>query len=187
MPKYDDSVPTATTHDDGWYNNPVTATIMSSAAAAILGVGLAILLDKPLDQLWRWMLIGGLIPMALVLLRCTTPMVLQLLEVVSKRDFTGDGVVGRPHPVLVNPSQGQAEARRQTEAQYKAQFEEFVKGCATDTSLRTWEGKLSRAQYNQMRDALLGAGYAVWNSTDQRQGWRLVKEPEQIIREVWRV
>ena len=28
----------------------------------------------------------------------------------------GDGVVGRPHPVLVNPRQGQAVARRQVES-----------------------------------------------------------------------
>ena len=188
MGKYDDSIPTTTTNEPRPLR-PLELTVMASLAAALIAAGIAALIERPLAEFWRWLLIGAMIPLALLLIRSLAPIIVETLEVVTRRDFTGDGVVGRPHPVLVNPAQGQAAAKEQVTSEYRDEFNRFIEGCRDyrHTSERYWASRGIRdTKYQEYRDNLIGAGYAVWNNKDQRQGWRLIKSPEQIIKEIWR-
>ena len=187
MRRLDDSLqsPTTTTTPRNLY--PWENAILASAAAAVFALGIAVFIERPLRELWRWLLVGSLIPIFLFLVATIAPIVIWATENIMHRDFSGDGVVGKPHPVLVNPRQGQQVARQQTEAEYRADFERFVRGCKDNTGMAYWQSHgVNRDDYQAMRDTLIGAGYATWNSDDKRQGWRLLIEPAEIIREVWR-
>lgn len=187
--KFDDSIPTATTTvSEPRRLHPVEHGIMATGASALCALLIALLIERPWSELWRWLVAGALVPLTVFLASNLLPLIAWTLEGVVRRDITGDGVVGRPHPVLVNPRLGQEVARQQTEAEYRAEFEGFIRGCERSTSLRTWERRgLSRPTYEQFRDTLIGSGYAIWNSTSKEQGWRLLAPAEQIIAEVWRV
>jgi len=192
MRRLDDSLqsPTTTTTPRNLY--PWENAILASAAAAVFALGIAVFIERPLRELWRWLLVGSLIPIFLFLVATIAPIVIWATENIARRDISGDGVVGKPHPVLVNPRQGQEIARRQTEAEYRAEVEAFIRGCSTDpasklNSERSWAKRgVVGDDYEDYRNLLIGGSYAAWNGTDKRQGWHLLIEPEEIIREVWR-
>lgn len=95
-------------------------------------------------------------------------------------DLDRDGMVGEPYTPLMqlNPGNGINE-RRQL-------FEDFVRGCAVDTSLGTWERRIGRDNWSHWRDTLMVAGWAEWNNPDARQqGWRLTAPPDEILAYVW--
>lgn len=174
--------------------NPLEVVILLVGGCAFAGLLIGSLLEVRWVELWRWLIYGALAPVLVAVLVSIVYLAIRsynagMWEVERRtgRDLDGDGAIGRPHPVLVNPRQGQAVARRQTEAEYKANFEAFILGCETDTTYRRWQQRgVSRAQYFEWRDLLLGAGYAAWNNDDPRQGWRLLQPAEQIIGEIWR-
>ena len=56
-----------------------------------------------------------------------------------------------------------------------------MKGCATDTSTRRWEGELGRDQYTEWRDLLISSGYARWRGRTGHGGWDLTADPQTII------
>jgi hypothetical protein len=44
---------------------------------------------------------------------------------------------------------------------------------------------MSRDQYRQWRDHLIGQGFAMWkNGRDERQGWKLAMAPGEIVRQM---
>jgi hypothetical protein len=185
--KYDNMIPPTITEQPR-RPHPVELVIMATGAASFLALCIAALTDRPWVEMWRWLIVGAMLPVGVFLLATLGPIIVWALETIASRDVTGDGVIGKPHPVLVNPRQGQEVAKRQSEAEYRAAFEVFIRGCERDTSLRRWEDRgVNRAQYQEWRDTLMGAGYAAWkNDTDQRQGWRLLLPAEQIVEEIWR-
>ena len=187
MGKFDESLTTPSAKERRQLH-PLELAVMATAASGSVALLIALLAERPLTELWRWLVAGCLVSLAVFLVRMLAPFVVEIAEVLSQRDLSGDGVIGKPHPVLVNPRQGQREAARQQELEYKAMFGTFIRGCERDTSLRRWEEKgVSRAQYQEWRNTLIGAGYAAWNNdADQRQGWRLLLTADQIIAEVWR-
>jgi hypothetical protein len=67
----------------------------------------------------------------------------------------------------------------------------FVRVCAeTTTSSRMWEPVVGRKRYQGFRDALIGAGWARWNSYDDNgqplvnTGWVLDVEAEAICQQI---
>jgi len=46
---------------------PWENAILASAAAAVFALGIAVFIERPLRELWRWLLVGSLIPIFLFL------------------------------------------------------------------------------------------------------------------------
>ena len=161
----------------------------------MVGLLVGMLLETPWAGLWRWPVYGALTPLVVVILACflylgirTYNAGMWAIERRAGRDMDGDGAVGNPHLVMVNPRLGQEEARRQTAEELRADYERFIRGCQVNTSMGYWlDRSMTRDQYRKFRDGLLDGGYAAWNSNeDKRQDWRLLLPAEQVIAEMWR-
>ena len=112
------------------------------------------------------------------------------VERVLSQDVNRDGAIGEPQEriVLVNGGQGQAAARATARQSWASGLAHFVARVpARGSSLRDWEGELSRDAYIEYRDALLGAGLAAWRSfksngkPNERQGWELVGSVDDVL------
>jgi hypothetical protein len=193
MGEYKQDVPIV--HETPRRLHPIEHGAMATVSSALAAMLFALLIERPLDELWRWLVAGALLPLIVFLLSNLLPLIAWTLEGIAHHDFTGDGVVGRPQPILVNPAQGQAAARQQSEAQYRTAINRFVRGCTTESddpaglnTMERWRRQgMSRGKYEAYRDTLLGAGHAVWNGENHQQGWRLLKPTEQVIEELWRL
>ena len=100
------------------------------------------------------------------------------IEDVLDRDISGDGVVGNPDRLILVNARPQVDPRERK----RLQFEDFVKGCETDTALRRWEPVIGRERYQEYRDALIGTTWGRWVDPDNvKRGWELAAEPGEII------
>jgi hypothetical protein len=155
------------------------------AGCAVGGLLIGVLSEEPLELLWRWVVLGALAPIGLLVASALIHLGIRSYNSgmwAVERRTRRDPDVGA-HLVMVNPRIGQDEARRQSQAELRAEFERFIRGCKANTSMRYWLGQdMSRKRYLAFRDALMQAGYAGWIGEDEGQGWRLLLEPEEIIR-----
>ncbi len=98
-------------------------------------------------------------------------------------DLDGDEKVGKPEAHLVT-IRGPEPKITTPEGKLRGEFVKFVRGCEHDTAMARWEPILGREQYREWRDGLIKLGWAEWVNRDRRQGWRLVRPVDEIIRAV---
>jgi len=100
-------------------------------------------------------------------------------------DLDGDGEVGEPEAHIVTLRANGASAPEDPEVRLRGEFVTFVKGClaAGSTGSRRWEESgMSRLQYNEFRDRLIGAGLARWRNPNRpQQGWEITASEEDIV------
>lgn len=197
MPKYDEQIPVPIPLPETGARDygPLQVATVAVVCAAIIAGALGLLLDRPLDELWRWLVIGALLPLCIVLIATIGRLIvfasnLATWKVEQKTgiDFTGDGIAGDPSVIAINPRQGIAQAKRDQARDYKRRFNSFIRGCeGTGTAWRAWQNQMTRDQWEDWRDKLIGSGFAGWiNERDQRAGWKLLMSPEEIIQQMWR-
>jgi hypothetical protein len=81
--------------------HPLELASMASVAGALVLVLLGLLLDRPMTELWRWLVIGFMLPWSVFLVATLAPVMVWMLETLSRRDFNADGVVGKPQPETI--------------------------------------------------------------------------------------
>ena len=63
-------------------------------------------------------------------------------------------------------------------------FVAFVKACERSTASRELLQQFSENELIEFRDVLMRFGYARWNGSEPRQGWRLTIPASDIVREL---
>ncbi len=123
----------------------------------------------------------GLVLAALTVIALAWHDTLQAMERWTGRDPNGDGDIGGSHVVLLNTRPNQA-VQATPEERLRDQLGTFIRGCATDTSLRRWQPVIGRERYQEWRDDMIQAGFAEWNIPGEpRQGWQLTCPVEEVI------
>lgn len=163
---------------------PGAAELVAARLARVVGLGVLLTLGGLCVGLalaiWQrdWApiptgLAVGLGAGGLAMLALSVRDVLDGLELATGRDLDGNGAIG---PVLLR-----ARNAPDPEAELRRAFSDFMRGCASDTSARRWEGPIGRARYQTFRDRLVAAGYARWKGTDERGGWELTASVDDIL------
>lgn len=163
------------------------------AASVGLGAGvlLVVLVVAIAVREWSWdwcvwPLIAAALPPLLWAVGNLVELVRSMMERILRIDLDGDGYVGAPAKVYLNPYLGQATAARETADLDMAHEAEFIRGCAAGTSMGRWEKLIGRKTYEAYRDDLLRLGWAVWNEPGNvKAGWKLTTTPEETIRGMW--
>ncbi len=83
--------------------------------------------------------------------------------------------------VLLNPP-GQEQVKAKAQVKRDSDFELFIRDCGIDTTARYHAGYMKPATYQEYRDALIHSGHAKWRTTNRKDGWELIGEPEDIVR-----
>ena len=163
--------------------------------AIIIGVTVGLLITwalvdwlKALDGWWP---AGGLLVLACFGLAfvgkvANAEATLWTVERIIGADITGDQVVGKPsahdHIIIAGPG----ASTMTPEERLRAEFTQFIQGCAVDTSMRRWERIIGREKYQQWRNGLIRLGWAEWIKDDEpKQGWKLTRPPNEIIEAVF--
>jgi hypothetical protein len=143
---------------------------------------------------WDWLsvpLIAAAIPLLLVTIGALAELVRAMIvriESITGVDVNQDGVIGAPPPrfVAINPYAGRAALERDAAERDRTSLEQFIRGCAVDTSLRRWEPSIGRDCYQEYRDRLIDSGWAEWKRPgNERAGWVLTATPEATIAGLW--
>ena len=165
---------------------PVTEGVVIPGLRAIVSGVLVTLVILFGWQVWRgaWLdlptagLICALVSLVIWGLSTWGGLLTWRIEDALDRDISGDGVVGNPDRLILVNARPQVDPRERK----RLQFEDFVKGCETDTALRRWEPVIGRERYQEYRDALIGTTWGRWVDPDNvKRGWELAAEPGEII------
>jgi hypothetical protein len=114
MAKYDNSMqtPTVVTTVTPRRPGPLERAAMACMSAGLVALILAMLAGRPLDELWRWLAFGVLIPLAAVLIGNLGPLIVEAIEGFTHTDWNRDGVVGKPEPETIRLLPVRAQAPR---------------------------------------------------------------------------
>lgn len=151
------------------------AALLDAPATAGLAAGLAVTLGEwlTLTRQWRALVWGW--------------------ETATGQDIDGDGVVGEPDneparlDVWVHRENG---ATRRTLPVTPEQLQAWAQGVASGLSIseNTWTGRgkpFSRAEYRDMRDALIRYGWAQWRDPNApQQGLELTRAGKAVLRAI---
>jgi len=164
-------VPVAQSTFSGLVAGTAAAAVAWAAFAADFLTAWAVAVAVCVCAAWFWRL-------------AVTTGTLYRVESFTGLDLNRDGVKGKPQPghlVGLNPYKGRKAQAMDVQDRLRADFTQFVMGCATDTSARRWEAKIGRARFQEWRDLLVKSGYAAWNTTSKKDGWKLTTHPGAII------
>ena len=144
-------------------------------------------------MLWQWRPIAGAVGVIGIIVWgwriLLNDRLLWRRETITGRDINGDGVVGEPHPfVIQNKAEAQGKARAAAAQVWResraAELVQFAAACATAKSTSEENmgvtSKAQRAKYLERRDALFELGLAAWkNPAVPNSAWFLTATPEQ--------
>lgn len=97
MKRYDESIAQVTTTEKRPLH-PIELAIMACGAGGIIALLLGLLAERPWAELWRWLVIGAGLPMAVLFVAATAPLILWAAESILHRDLDHDTVIGKPDP-----------------------------------------------------------------------------------------
>ena len=94
---------------------PVEVAMVSVVATAIAGVLAGVFLERPWDELWRWLVGGAMLPMIIVVTATLARLIAWTIgastwrvENAIGRDINGDGVIGAPETIRLIPVRAQS-------------------------------------------------------------------------------
>jgi len=162
--------------------HPIESTLFASMAAGVVALFLGLLLERPWQELWRWPIIGFLIPVALFLFTSVGLVIEWAIENLTHQDRNKDGVIGKPgHIMAMNTSAARATAERYFEYPEGPTYDELIRFLERSATMGTSEGaqeikrgSVAAQRYLLCRDKFMDLRLARWiNPTKHSLGWEL--------------
>lgn len=86
MPKYNQTIDQPLSTTEGRRYTPLYLASMACGAGALVALLLGLLAERPWAELWRWLAIGAGLPLLILFIAATAPLIVWLADNLPRRD-----------------------------------------------------------------------------------------------------